>query len=288
VDILHVQDPHIALLVQRANQLGVVPTRAVLGNGTNEPYEFLRKITYLHHLAPAYLDEAKAAQCWRPTWTAIPNFIDTDLMRPGRAEDVRDELAIPRDALVVLAASAIKRQHKRVDYLLQEFAKLHRRRPDLPVWLVVAGARDLETEEVIRMGRQLLGERVRFLVSLPRDRMPKLYRAADLFVLCSLREMFGIVLLEASASCVPCLVHENAVLKWVIGPGGASLDLTAADALAQALEALLTDPDRRHQLGIWGHRYCHENFSRSRVLGQILGYYDFVLRHDQNQRVDYS
>jgi 1,2-diacylglycerol 3-alpha-glucosyltransferase len=133
-DLLHVQDPQVALIVQRAHRLGLVPTRTILAHGTEEPPAFLRKITYLQHLAPWHLQAARHDGAWRPTWTAIPNFIDTHLFRPGRADELRAELQIPADALVLLSVAALKRTHKRIDYLLNEFASLRRCSPELPVW----------------------------------------------------------------------------------------------------------------------------------------------------------
>ena len=62
------------------------------------PWTFLRQITYLQHLAPHHLEEARDAGVWRPTWTAIPNFIDTDLFRPGRWDALRADLGIPPEA----------------------------------------------------------------------------------------------------------------------------------------------------------------------------------------------
>ena len=120
--ILHVQDPLLALWVQRANRMGIVPTRVILNHGTNESPEFLRKIIYLQHGAPVHLDAARAAGCYRPTWCAIPNFIDIKTFRPGRCDAMREELGIPRAATLVLCVAAIKREHKRIDHLIREFA----------------------------------------------------------------------------------------------------------------------------------------------------------------------
>ena len=139
IDILHVQDPVVALFVDRARRLGWVKSRAILGHGTEESLEFLRKIPYVQHLAPYHLEAARDFGVWKPTWTAIPNFIDTQVFRPGRVDAIRAELGIPLDGLVVLTTAAIKRGHKRVDYLLDEFAQLRRIAPDLPAWLVIAG-----------------------------------------------------------------------------------------------------------------------------------------------------
>ena len=247
-DILHVQDPYIALVVQRARWLGYVRTRTIYGNTTNEPLEFLRKITYLQHVTPHHFETAREAGVWKPAWTMIPNFIDTELFQPGRCDALRAELGIPADALVVLSAAAIKRHHKRVDYLLEEFSRLLRAHPDLPAWLVVAGGREPETDEMIQIGRELLGDRVRFLVQFPRVRMPKLYRTADLFVLSSLREMFGVVLLESSASGLPCLANDEPVLRWVVGAGGEPIDMSQPGELARAIYPYLRDASRRQKV----------------------------------------
>lgn len=275
IDILHVQDPQVALLVQRAGKLGLVPTRVILGHGTEEPLKFIRKIGYLQHLAPWHLEEARRAGVWKPTWRAIPNFIDTDQFRPGDGA-LRGELGIPADAAVVLTAAAIKRGHKRIDYLVEEFSRLRQDQPELPIWLVVAGGWEAETDELVRWGKQVLGDRVRFLVRFPRARMPELYRAADVFVLCSLKEMMPIALLEAAASGLPCLVHSHPVLSWMIGSGGRAIDMTAQGALAGSLGLLLKDRSACGAAGREARSYCVQNFSRDRVVDQILDYYDQV------------
>lgn len=279
IDLLHVQDPRVALLVQRAGRLGWVRTRVILGHGTEESLSFQRKITYLQHLAPWHLEEARAAGVWKPSWTAIPNFIDVERFSPGEAGALRAELEIPWDAVVALAAAAIKRSHKRIDWLIGEFAALRERRPDLPVWLVVAGGREDETDEVIAEGRRRLGDRVRFLVRFPRERMPELYRAADVFMLGSLKEMMPIALLEATSSGLPCLVHPHPVMRWMIGPGGRTIDMTAPGALARALGKLASDSGQRVALGTAARRHCVESFSKDRVVDRMLDYYRFVLDH---------
>lgn len=279
IDLLHVQDPQLALLVQRAARLGLVRTRTILAHGTEEPLEFQRRITYLQHLAPWHLEEAKAAGAWKPTWTAIPNFIDTQRYLPGQCSALREELQIPPEALVVLSVSAIKRHHKRIDHVLREFAALRRQQPELPAWLVIAGGWEGETEELISEGQRLLADRVRFLVRFPRARMAELYRAADMFVLGSLKEMMPIALLEATASGVPCLVNRHPVMEWMIGSGGRAIDMQAEGTLADEMLRLLADREWRQSLGQQAREHCLRNFSRDAVVDRILAYYEQVLSH---------
>jgi glycosyltransferase involved in cell wall biosynthesis len=273
VEILHVQDPQVAVLVQRARALGLVKTRTILAHGTEESLEFQRQITFLQHLAPWHLEESRRAGVWKPTWTAIPNFVDTERFAPGDGSQMRRELKIPADAVVVLTSAAIKRHHKRVDYLLREFALLRERRPELPLWLVVAGGWESQTDELIAEGQRVLGDRVRFLVRFPRQRMAELYRAADLFVLASLKEMMPIALLEATASGLPCVVNVHPVMEWMVGPGGRSRDLSREGALAGALIELALDAQLRRALGGLAREHCVANFGRDAVLDQILDYY---------------
>jgi len=276
-DLLHVQDFLLARMVQKAHAFGLVPTRTILGHGTNESHEFLNKISYLQHLAPHYLAEARVAGCWKPTWTAIPNFVDTECFYPGRSDALRRELGIPTEAFVVLTAAAISRTHKRIDYLLDEFKQVLQGCPDLPVWLIVAGGRAQDTDELVQLGRAALGTRVRFLVQFPRVRMAELYRAADVFTLCSLREMMPIALLEATASGLPCLVHDHPIPRWITGPGSLVLNLQQSGALAGGIRQLFADDRTRGRLGQESRRHCVEHFSRDRVVDQMLDYYQSVL-----------
>jgi glycosyltransferase involved in cell wall biosynthesis len=263
-DILHVQDPQVALIVQRAARMGIIATRTILAHGTEEPPSFLNKITYLQHLAPWHMKEAGIA---RQTWTTIPNFVDTERFSPGRSNALRRELRIPGDATVVLCVAAIKRDHKRVDYLLDEFEHVRGN-----ACLVIAGGREAQTDELIEQGQRRLGDRVQFLVRFPRERMPELYRMADVFTLCSLKEMMPIALLEATASGLPCIVNRHPVMEWMIGPGGLAIDISRPGSLADTLNR-----DQWRGLGERGRQHCVTHFSQETVVEQILEYYRFVL-----------
>lgn len=280
VDVLHVQDPHVAWLVQNAHKRGIVKTRTILAHGTEEPVEFQSRITYLQHLAPWHLEQARSAGISKKTWTTIPNFVDTDHFHPGPSAVLRQQLNIPDDGLVVLSAAAIKRHHKRVDYLVHEFRHLLNSHPDLRAWLVLAGGWEETTETVIAEAKQLLGDRVRCLVRFPRQSMADLYRAADLFTLASLKEMMPIALLEATATGLPCVVHQHPVMQWMVGAGGEPSDLSVAGRWAETVAPLLHDHQRRAEMGERAREHCVQRFSRDRVVDQIVGHYDWVTHHD--------
>jgi glycosyltransferase involved in cell wall biosynthesis len=127
-DILHVQDPLLALWCRQFRRLGLVKTRVILAHGTEEPPEFLRPFEYIQHLAPWHLhqsrtvDEDGRGQLGN-RWTAIPNFVDPARFHPGpRDAEMASSLGVPPDAFVVGCVAAVKKEHKRIDYLIREFA----------------------------------------------------------------------------------------------------------------------------------------------------------------------
>jgi len=277
IDLLHVQDPQLALIIERARRVGWVYTRTILAHGTEESPDFLRKFTYVQHLSPEHEQHARGAGASRPSWFTIPNFIDTARFSPGRDDALRREMDIPANALVVLTAAAIKKTHKRIDYLLEEVAALRAAHPHLPVYLVVAGGSEQQTQEVIERGQRLLGDHVRFLVNFPRERMPSLYQAADVFVLTSLREMMPIALLEAAASGLPCIVNDTPTLRWMVGAGGTCVNMSRPGELSQTLARVLRDEAARHNAGALIRDHCVAQFGQRAVVDQIIHAYESVL-----------
>ncbi|MBF0308447.1 MAG: glycosyltransferase family 4 protein [Magnetococcales bacterium] len=163
----------------------------------------------------------------------LPYGLDADRFHPRTAlsrEAVRRELGIPPEAVLVLTVAALKREHKRIDYLLQEMGGLPER-----YWLVAAGQRTGDTPALEEEGRRLLGDRFRFL-TWPAERVALLYGAADLFVLCSLTEAFGLVTVEAMLSGVPVIAHRGPVYQWLAeGTGARLIDMAQEGRLRQAI-----------------------------------------------------
>jgi glycosyltransferase involved in cell wall biosynthesis len=89
----------------------------------------------------------------------------------------------------------------------------------------------------------------------------------------SLREMMPIALIEATASGLPCLVHDHPVLNWIIGPGGRRVDMSAPGALAATLVELLPDAVGRQDLARAGRERAVCLFGREQVIEQVLEYY---------------
>ncbi len=273
-DIVHVQDPMIATWLHRAHRAGLSRPAVIYANGTGEGAGVMQRFTFLQLLTQA------AADAWIPhappvqSVFMIPNFIDTACFRPGNRDEARTRFGLPLGPTIILCCAAIRRFHKRIDVLLQGFAELCRRTGTDAI-LVIAGGREPDTDDLIKEGTALLGDRVRFLPDLARKSMPELYRCADAFVLPSLYEMFGIVLLEALASGLPVLCNDTAAFRAIVGPGGLCVDLTQPAGIARGLAELL-QPVTRADLAQAGRAHVAQHYAQAAVTDAIVAMYRSV------------
>lgn len=257
-DVVYFSEWHVGRVLAAWRRVSSRRFALVLSNGSLAPGPYAH-LDRVQQLAPGAMDytvlrgEAAQRQEHLPLGVAMD---DEPLLLDDQARaKLRARLGLPADRTVVLSAGALNRQ-KRLDYLIEEVASLPAPRP----YLVLAGQEERETAALRRLARRRLGDDGHDLRTVPPDGMADLYRASDAFVLASLWESFGRVLVEALSHGVPCLAHDDAVMRWVLGDAGETADLTRQGSVARWLNALsteqLSDAARRRR-----HRCAHERFS---------------------------
>jgi len=200
----------------------------------------------------------------RARYRVMPNTVDTGAFTPG--ERGRHG---PPARLLTVGALAEKKGHA---YLLEAVAELAGRGHD--VALDIVGDGELR-EELERRTRDLgLTEKVRFLGERPKPEVAELMRTADLFVLASLHETFGCVLIEARASGLGAVATRVGGVPEVLDPKAGTLVAPRdPSALAEAIEREL---DRRLDRGELARtaeeRYGYEAFARmwTEVYSEVL------------------
>ena len=131
--------------------------------------------------------------------------------------------------------------------------------------LVLAGDGETRPELEALASRQLPG-RVRFLGLVPRDQLSKVYSAADLFVFPGIRESLGMVYLEAQAAGLPVVAFDNGGIPEVVSQGQTGILTPAFDdrAFVQAVDGLLTDPQRMRAMGARASAYVAKHHDHER------------------------
>ena len=181
--------------------------------------------------------------------TAIPNGIDPRELDPSDTDvrALRARFAAPDERLVLLVGRLV--YEKGFHLALDALAPLVRRLGN--VRFVVAGTGTAEAE-LKRQARRLgLARHGTFLGWVGDDTLHALYRVADLCIVPSIYEPFGLVALEAMASGCLCVVADTGGLREVMpADGSVGLRFPASDveALRASLERVLCDDDARAQM----------------------------------------
>jgi D-inositol-3-phosphate glycosyltransferase len=192
--------------------------------------------------------------------TVIPCGVDTILFRPGDRDEARARIGADTTPLVLYVGRIAP--IKGLETLLDAIADRSRAGSRLRV-LVVGGEADEPAaghEAEIRQRVEALGLRevVRFVGAQPQETLRDYYLAADVTVLPSYYESFGMVALEAMACGSPVIGSRVGGLATTVRDGvtGFLVPDGDASALAERLDAVLGDEDLRYRLGREGVQWA--------------------------------
>jgi N-acetyl-alpha-D-glucosaminyl L-malate synthase BshA len=206
----------------------------------------------------------------------VPNFVNCDVYVPindeaARAE-ARSRLARPDEAILMHLSNF--RPVKRVVDVVTVFAKVAR---EIPARLVLVGDGP-ERSAAEWLARDLkIQDRVHFLGK--QDRVNELLPLADLMLMPSELESFGLAALEAMACKVPSIATRVGGVPELIDDGvtGLLYDVGDVDAMAAGALGLLTDPARFRAMREAGRKTAQTRFCATLVVPQYLRYYEAVL-----------
>lgn len=168
----------------------------------------------------------------------VPNAVDVERFTPAARRALPPALAAPGEKLLVHVSNF--RQVKRTDDVVRIFAKVL---GAVPARLVMVGDGP-EHPRAVALAHELgVADRVSFVGSYPN--LEPLLASADLFLLPSSQESFGLSALEAMASGVPVVASRVGGVPEVVedGRSGYLNEVGDVDAMAASATRLLTDDD---------------------------------------------
>lgn len=211
----------------------------------------------------------------------IPNFLDCEFY--GRKPDpgLRERFC-PRDRCQRLVSHVSNfRPVKRIEAVVEVFRRI---REKIPARLLLVGEGP-ESPRAARLIRQLgLAEEVDTIGE--QQQVTPLLSIADLFLLPSAQESFGLAALEAMACGVPVVASRVGGLPEVVENGvtGFLHPPEDLDAMAASSLALLSDPVSHRQMANEARRLAIERFSSDRIVPQYEAYYEEILSRSTQGR----
>ncbi|MEX1259021.1 MAG: N-acetyl-alpha-D-glucosaminyl L-malate synthase BshA [Gemmatimonadota bacterium] len=202
----------------------------------------------------------------------IPNFVDTELYRRDRVPCHRSSLAPPGEKILMHVSNF--RAVKRVEDVVRIFAGVQAR---IPSRLVMIGDGPERPRAVQQAEASGVSDRVLFLGK--HSSVDELLACADLFLLPSESESFGLAALEAMACGTPVVASKVGGLPEVVANGetGFLFPLGEVDLMVEGALELLGSKERWQAMSRAGRQLAVERFSAAKVVPAYEEYYGEVL-----------
>lgn len=219
--------------------------------------------------------------------TIIPPGVDLELFHPHSPEDAKLRIGVKPCNNMILFVGRIE-PLKGIETLLRAMALLAN---ECPLWVkqlcvaIIGGdpdTTDAKRDEMERLKaiRAELGitDLVTFLGARDQDRLHHYYSSAEMVIMPSHYESFGMVALEAMACGTPVIASEVGGLAYLIRDGETGFHVPDGDpeALACAIARLAQDPALRERLGRQAHEYAQE-YSWQRIANRIVSLYSQLI-----------
>ncbi|MBH8551187.1 glycosyltransferase [Nostocaceae cyanobacterium CENA357] len=192
---------------------------------------------------------------------------------------VRSKLAIPEDVPLVLFMSRIDPK-KGLNLLIPALEKLLAVGYNFHFVLAGTNPQDPDYEQKIRfeIENSLLRSHTTITGFVSGDLKASLLQAADLFVLPSYYENFGIAVAEAMVAGVPVVISDQVhIYQQVIDSNSGWVGATDIQELVELIKEALQNPQERQRRGLNAHNYALQHFSWDAIARQIIQAYQKIL-----------
>ncbi len=218
--------------------------------------------------------------------SVIPPGVDVSHFYPIPKDEARQFIGLSPNQQMVLFVGRIE-PLKGIDTLMRAISCANIRDIGQPVCLaVIGGEPDADPEEMTAEMSRLqklcddlaMGQTVVFLGKRAQDTLPYYYSAADVLVMPSFYESFGMVALEAMACGTPVIASQVGGLAFLVRDGGTGFTVPEGDpsALCDKLTLLLSDSDLRAKMGASAEQYA-QDYRWENIAGQVAQVYEQVL-----------
>jgi D-inositol-3-phosphate glycosyltransferase len=248
-------------------------------------------------VAPTQAELAQLQWLYRANTSRIvvvPPGVDTTRFYPIPKDEALEFIGTPARQCMLLYVGRIE-PLKGIDTLLEAMALMKKDGflDIYPVCLAIIGGDpgfsdeqlSAEMERLQTLQKSLgIDDMIMFLGRQDQDTLQYYYSAAEIVVVPSHYESFGMVALEAMASGTPVVASETGGLAFLVKDGETGFHVPTADpdALAERLMQLLSDSELATRLGEQAAEYAKE-FSWSIVVDQILELYEAVLAENRKE-----
>ncbi len=214
----------------------------------------------------------------------IYNFIDSDYYQRQSSDTARNEIA-PNGEKIVLHVSTF-RPIKRITDCIEVLARIKKASVDMGVKLIMCGDGPERIDAETLAARLGVADSVLFVGKQPQWKVREYLSVADLLLLPSQSESFGLTALEAMACEVPVIATRVGGIPELVEDGecGYLFDIGDVDGMAAASVRVLTDRPEQERLGKRGRQIAISRFRTEMIIPQYEELYRSVIRRTTEEQ----
>jgi mannosylfructose-phosphate synthase len=226
----------------------------------------LEKMRELYHYDPPHVE-------------VIPPGVNMRIYKPLEEGEKPVKTKLPAKYIFCISRIDANKGH---DFLLKAFDMVRKQLDD--IYLVIGGGSPIpkqrETDIINNMHKIVaecgMRDRVHIIGYVPDELMKPYYQQAQLFVLPSLFEPFGMTALEAMACGTPVIASKFGGIRNVVTYGEEGILVNPKDMqeFADAMIRLLKDRDLAEKIGHKGHLLMKENFAWMQIARRFTDFYN--------------
>ncbi|WP_224997467.1 glycosyltransferase family 1 protein [Cesiribacter sp. SM1] len=209
-------------------------------------------------------------------YNAISSKFNTDYSAAG-LKSFREKNNLPDKFILFLGNTAPKKNTFRV---IQAFAEYSLANKDAIPMVILDCTPALVSDMLDKLGHKQLLSRFIFPGYISPDQMPLMYNAATLFLYPSLRESFGLPILEAMACATPVITSNTSSMPEVAGGAALLVDPFKYEEIAAGIDKILGDEALRQDMVKQGVERASK-FTWEASAGALLEFYDSMPKRNK-------
>ncbi|MDB5112547.1 MAG: a-glycosyltransferase-related protein glycosyltransferase family 4 protein [Mucilaginibacter sp.] len=273
-DIIWIQEATLGNMLLKFRKIFGFKYKLVFCDGAPVGYWYAKRFDYLIFLHQHAMNEAIYEGVDNRKCRVIPH-LSLFPINPLTKSDARNKLNINKEKFVIICVAAWNKHHKRIDYLVNEVALLNSKE----VTLLLCGQPEKDSLFLKNTADKLAID-VRWH-TLSQEDLSIAYLASDLFVLPSLNEALGAVLIEAGAHGLPVICHKHQAGKFIFGENYPGLtDLSKEGKLAEKILDIQNTMNIKKE-GFETERIIKKKFNRNKLTEDFVKFIEHIYENER-------
>ena len=236
--------------------------------GQATPGLFDKGKDYVHHVTDVYYQQLIKQNIPAERQFIIPHFINEDFIIDQQL--IAQIKVKASQKKIILSVGYIDKKIKRMDFFVQTIANLSEN-----IFPVILGEFSSDTPAIEKMLNEYFGNEGYILTKVPRSELGTYYTVADVFMLCSPKESFGLANVEALYFGLPVICDDFPELRFVLRSFANFVKMNDANLLSNTLQKIMNE--KKEEKYLHRQQFITENYTWGSLSGKYMSMFKRII-----------